>query len=197
MSLIEENSSVILPIMFASLYRISKEHWNPWVTLKQTAPALCDKWDSYSKKCPGLFLIEDRFSPCVYVHVTCGCFGLLLTCSFTSSSPLFFSSLFLPQVQTKLFVLYEDCCVVNMPILMRAITQRNWVWSITLNSPTEMLNVSQSDRYRHKLSPYDDMTHSSFIIFQLLIKGDAATTSAFTSCAPMTNFSWCGKNIFL
>uniref|UniRef100_A0A8C9VIK5 Serine/threonine protein phosphatase 2A regulatory subunit n=1 Tax=Scleropages formosus TaxID=113540 RepID=A0A8C9VIK5_SCLFO len=29
MSLIEENSSVILPIMFASLYRISKEHWNP------------------------------------------------------------------------------------------------------------------------------------------------------------------------
>ncbi|XP_061677340.1 serine/threonine-protein phosphatase 2A 56 kDa regulatory subunit epsilon isoform isoform X1 [Syngnathoides biaculeatus] len=28
MSLIEENSSVILPIMFASLYRISKEHWN-------------------------------------------------------------------------------------------------------------------------------------------------------------------------
>ncbi|MBN3317230.1 2A5E phosphatase, partial [Atractosteus spatula] len=29
MSLIEENSSVILPIMFTSLYRISKEHWNP------------------------------------------------------------------------------------------------------------------------------------------------------------------------
>ena len=29
MSLIEENSSVILPIMFASLYRNSKEHWNP------------------------------------------------------------------------------------------------------------------------------------------------------------------------
>uniref|UniRef100_A0A8C5HK04 Serine/threonine protein phosphatase 2A regulatory subunit n=1 Tax=Gouania willdenowi TaxID=441366 RepID=A0A8C5HK04_GOUWI len=29
MSLIEENSSVILPIMFSSLYRISKEHWNP------------------------------------------------------------------------------------------------------------------------------------------------------------------------
>uniref|UniRef100_A0A8B9GPJ6 Serine/threonine protein phosphatase 2A regulatory subunit n=1 Tax=Astyanax mexicanus TaxID=7994 RepID=A0A8B9GPJ6_ASTMX len=29
MSLIEENSNVILPIMFASLYRISKEHWNP------------------------------------------------------------------------------------------------------------------------------------------------------------------------
>uniref|UniRef100_A0A672F7H2 Serine/threonine protein phosphatase 2A regulatory subunit n=1 Tax=Salarias fasciatus TaxID=181472 RepID=A0A672F7H2_SALFA len=29
MSLIEENSSVILPIMFANLYRISKEHWNP------------------------------------------------------------------------------------------------------------------------------------------------------------------------
>uniref|UniRef100_A0A8C8IDS2 Serine/threonine protein phosphatase 2A regulatory subunit n=1 Tax=Oncorhynchus tshawytscha TaxID=74940 RepID=A0A8C8IDS2_ONCTS len=29
MSLIEENSSVVLPIMFASLYRISKEHWNP------------------------------------------------------------------------------------------------------------------------------------------------------------------------
>ncbi|XP_067848022.1 protein phosphatase 2, regulatory subunit B', epsilon [Heptranchias perlo] len=29
MSLIEENSSVILPIMFPSLYRISKEHWNP------------------------------------------------------------------------------------------------------------------------------------------------------------------------
>ncbi|KAL6488022.1 hypothetical protein MHYP_G00046480 [Metynnis hypsauchen] len=26
---IEENSNVILPIMFASLYRISKEHWNP------------------------------------------------------------------------------------------------------------------------------------------------------------------------
>uniref|UniRef100_A0A2K5XEX1 Serine/threonine-protein phosphatase 2A 56 kDa regulatory subunit n=1 Tax=Mandrillus leucophaeus TaxID=9568 RepID=A0A2K5XEX1_MANLE len=29
MSLIEENSNVILPIMFSSLYRISKEHWNP------------------------------------------------------------------------------------------------------------------------------------------------------------------------
>ncbi|XP_042625277.1 serine/threonine-protein phosphatase 2A 56 kDa regulatory subunit epsilon isoform isoform X1 [Cyprinus carpio] len=29
MSLIEENSNVILPIMFTSLYRISKEHWNP------------------------------------------------------------------------------------------------------------------------------------------------------------------------
>ena len=27
-SLIEENSNVILPIMFPSLYRISKEHWN-------------------------------------------------------------------------------------------------------------------------------------------------------------------------
>ncbi|KAB0345969.1 hypothetical protein E2I00_001351, partial [Balaenoptera physalus] len=29
MSLIDENSIVILPIMFSSLYRISKEHWNP------------------------------------------------------------------------------------------------------------------------------------------------------------------------
>ena len=29
MSLIDENSNVILPIMFSSLYRISKEHWNP------------------------------------------------------------------------------------------------------------------------------------------------------------------------
>ena len=28
MSLIEENSNVVLPIMFPSLYRISKEHWN-------------------------------------------------------------------------------------------------------------------------------------------------------------------------
>ncbi|CAN0396813.1 serine/threonine-protein phosphatase 2A 56 kDa regulatory subunit epsilon isoform-like [Lethenteron reissneri] len=28
MSLIEENSNVILPIMFPNLYRISKEHWN-------------------------------------------------------------------------------------------------------------------------------------------------------------------------
>ncbi|KAB7507628.1 Serine/threonine-protein phosphatase 2A regulatory subunit alpha isoform [Armadillidium nasatum] len=28
MSLIEENSNVILPIMFPALYRISKEHWN-------------------------------------------------------------------------------------------------------------------------------------------------------------------------
>ena len=27
-SLMEENSNVILPIMFPSLYRISKEHWN-------------------------------------------------------------------------------------------------------------------------------------------------------------------------
>ena len=27
-SLIEENSDVILPIMFDCLYRISKEHWN-------------------------------------------------------------------------------------------------------------------------------------------------------------------------
>ena len=28
MSLIEENSTVILTIMFPALYRISKEHWN-------------------------------------------------------------------------------------------------------------------------------------------------------------------------
>ena len=28
MSLIEENSEVIMPIMFDSLYRMSKEHWN-------------------------------------------------------------------------------------------------------------------------------------------------------------------------
>lgn len=29
LSLIEENIDKILPVMFASLYRISKEHWNP------------------------------------------------------------------------------------------------------------------------------------------------------------------------
>lgn len=28
LSLIDENSSVIIPIMFPALYRISKEHWN-------------------------------------------------------------------------------------------------------------------------------------------------------------------------
>ncbi|KAJ8309571.1 hypothetical protein KUTeg_014445 [Tegillarca granosa] len=28
MSLIEENSNIILPIMFPALYKISKEHWN-------------------------------------------------------------------------------------------------------------------------------------------------------------------------
>ena len=28
LSLIEENSAVIMPIMFPALYRISKEHWN-------------------------------------------------------------------------------------------------------------------------------------------------------------------------
>ena len=28
MSLIEENSNTILPIMFPALYKISKEHWN-------------------------------------------------------------------------------------------------------------------------------------------------------------------------
>lgn len=28
MGLIEENSNIILPIMFPALYRISKEHWN-------------------------------------------------------------------------------------------------------------------------------------------------------------------------
>lgn len=27
-SLIEENSTVVLPIMFPALYKISKEHWN-------------------------------------------------------------------------------------------------------------------------------------------------------------------------
>jgi len=31
MSLIEEHSNVILPIMFPALYRISKEHWNPTI----------------------------------------------------------------------------------------------------------------------------------------------------------------------
>lgn len=30
-SLIEENSEALLPIMFDSLYRISKEHWNKCV----------------------------------------------------------------------------------------------------------------------------------------------------------------------
>lgn len=29
--LIEHNSDVVMPIMFNSLYRISKEHWNPYV----------------------------------------------------------------------------------------------------------------------------------------------------------------------
>lgn len=28
LTLIEENSAVIMPIMFPALYRISKEHWN-------------------------------------------------------------------------------------------------------------------------------------------------------------------------
>lgn len=28
LSLIEENSTTIMPIMFPALYRISKEHWN-------------------------------------------------------------------------------------------------------------------------------------------------------------------------
>lgn len=31
LSLIEENNAKILPIMFGNLYRISKEHWNPYV----------------------------------------------------------------------------------------------------------------------------------------------------------------------
>jgi len=31
LSLIEENIDKILPIMFGSLYKISKEHWNPYV----------------------------------------------------------------------------------------------------------------------------------------------------------------------
>uniref|UniRef100_A0A8C2JFS7 Serine/threonine protein phosphatase 2A regulatory subunit n=1 Tax=Cyprinus carpio TaxID=7962 RepID=A0A8C2JFS7_CYPCA len=31
LSLIEENNAKILPIMFANLYRISKEHWNPTI----------------------------------------------------------------------------------------------------------------------------------------------------------------------
>lgn len=29
LSLMEENIDAVLPIMFSSLYRISKEHWNP------------------------------------------------------------------------------------------------------------------------------------------------------------------------
>lgn len=33
LSLIEENIDKILPIMFGSLYKISKEHWNPYVHL--------------------------------------------------------------------------------------------------------------------------------------------------------------------
>lgn len=28
LSLIEENCQVILPLVFATLYRVSKEHWN-------------------------------------------------------------------------------------------------------------------------------------------------------------------------
>lgn len=32
-SLIEENSEVVVPIMFDALYRISKEHWNKCVGL--------------------------------------------------------------------------------------------------------------------------------------------------------------------
>lgn len=30
-SLVEDNSEVVLPIMFDALYRISKEHWNKYV----------------------------------------------------------------------------------------------------------------------------------------------------------------------
>jgi serine/threonine-protein phosphatase 2A regulatory subunit B' len=31
MSLISDNASVILPIMFPALYKNSKSHWNKWV----------------------------------------------------------------------------------------------------------------------------------------------------------------------
>jgi serine/threonine-protein phosphatase 2A regulatory subunit B' len=31
MSLIEDNNSVIMPIMFPALYKNSKDHWNPTI----------------------------------------------------------------------------------------------------------------------------------------------------------------------
>uniref|UniRef100_A0A667XJ11 Serine/threonine protein phosphatase 2A regulatory subunit n=1 Tax=Myripristis murdjan TaxID=586833 RepID=A0A667XJ11_9TELE len=60
LSLIEENIDKILPIMFGSLYRISKEHWNPTIvalvynvlkTLMEMNSTLFDELTS-SYKCP-------------------------------------------------------------------------------------------------------------------------------------------------
>ncbi len=39
MSLISDNAARILPIMFPSLYRNSKTHWNKWVTLFTSSAA--------------------------------------------------------------------------------------------------------------------------------------------------------------
>lgn len=36
LSLIEENCQVILPLVFATLYRVSKEHWNQSVANEHT-----------------------------------------------------------------------------------------------------------------------------------------------------------------
>lgn len=40
LSLIEENCQVILPLVFATLYRVSKEHWNQSVATKATPTLL-------------------------------------------------------------------------------------------------------------------------------------------------------------
>lgn len=41
LSLIEENCQVILPLVFATLYRVSKEHWNQSVANTRTTNRRC------------------------------------------------------------------------------------------------------------------------------------------------------------
>ncbi|KAG9344647.1 hypothetical protein JZ751_010332 [Albula glossodonta] len=55
LSLIEENIDKILPVMFGSLYRISKEHWNPIADFSEmgpTAMSLCAQLLTPHLPCP-------------------------------------------------------------------------------------------------------------------------------------------------
>ena len=71
MSLIEENSSVILPIMFASLYRISKEHWNPWVQCHVVNKTHCHFCPCWNRKHPVYYFYLKRiFSVTLCSHTT-------------------------------------------------------------------------------------------------------------------------------
>lgn len=80
MSLIEENNTVIMPIMFPGLYRISKEHWNQTIvalvynvlkTFMEMNSKLFDELTASYK--------AERQKYVIYIHYLTACLSFMTT----------------------------------------------------------------------------------------------------------------------